>query len=74
MPANIRAEIIFISLMMVFIFIVSSAAMYFFAKTYQKEMKERSERREAKRLAKEAAEKAVPEKAAEVVNESALDS
>ncbi|MBX7060027.1 MAG: hypothetical protein K1X52_00060 [Pyrinomonadaceae bacterium] len=74
MPANIRAEIIFISLMMVFIFIVCSAAMYFFAKTYQKEMKERKERREAKRLAKEAAEKAEQEKAAEVVNGSSVDS
>ncbi|MBX3283132.1 MAG: hypothetical protein KF756_11715 [Acidobacteria bacterium] len=74
MPPNVRAEIIFISLMMLFIFIICTAAMIFFAKTYRKEMKERQERRDVKRLAKEAAEKAEQEKAAEVVNGPSLDS
>ncbi|HQZ83883.1 MAG TPA: hypothetical protein PLR83_11740 [Pyrinomonadaceae bacterium] len=73
MPANIRAEIIFISLMMIFIFIICGAVCYFFAKTYQREMKERKEQREAKRLAKEAAERAEQEQAAEVVNGPSLD-
>ena len=44
MPDATRAEIIFIAAMMVLILILSFASVYFFVKTYKKEMREREER------------------------------
>jgi len=49
MPVSVTAEVIFITEMMVLILIVSFASVYFFFKTYKKEMKEK---REAKERAK----------------------
>jgi len=49
MPVSVTAEVIFITAMMVLILIVSFASVYFFFKTYKKEMKEK---REAKERAK----------------------
>ena len=46
MPGAERAEIYFISAMMVLILILSFAAVYFFMKTYRKEMREKKERAE----------------------------
>ena len=44
MPGTGRSEIYFISGMMVLILIVCVAAVYFFIKTYKKELRERAER------------------------------
>ena len=52
MPGAERAEIYFISAMMVLILILSFAAVYFFMKTYRKEMRERKERAERKNAEK----------------------
>ena len=49
MPGSVTAEVIFITAMMVLILIVCFASVYFFFKTYKKEMKEK---REAKERAK----------------------
>ena len=49
MPGSVTAEVIFITAMMVLILIVSFASVYFFFKTYKKEM---NEKREAKERAK----------------------
>lgn len=46
MPGADRAEIYFIVAMMVLILILSFAAVYFFVKTYKKEMREKRERAE----------------------------
>jgi uncharacterized protein YpmB len=43
MPGADRAEIYFIAAMMVLILILSFAAVYFFVKTYKKEMREKRE-------------------------------
>jgi large-conductance mechanosensitive channel len=51
MPGAGRAEIYFIVAMMLLTFILSGFAMYFFVKTYRKEMREREERREEKKAA-----------------------
>ena len=48
MPGSDRAEIYFIAAMMVLILVVSFTAVYFFARTYKKEMRERKERAERK--------------------------
>jgi flagellar basal body-associated protein FliL len=50
MPASGRAEIYFIVAMMLLTFILSGFAMYFFVRTYKREMREREVQREAKRL------------------------
>lgn len=52
MPGAERAEIYFISAMMVLILIVSFTAVYFFMKEYRKEMRERKERVERKNAEK----------------------
>jgi flagellar basal body-associated protein FliL len=44
MPGSGRAEIIFIAAMMVLILVLSGLAVYFFFKTYKKEMREKAER------------------------------
>lgn len=44
MPGADRAEIYFIAAMMVLILILSIAAVYFFVKTYKKEMRDKRER------------------------------
>jgi uncharacterized protein YpmB len=48
MPGAERAEIYFISAMMVLILIISFAAVYAFMKQYKKEMRQRKERAERK--------------------------
>ena len=48
MPGAGRAEIYFIALMMILIMILSVAAVYFFFKTYKKEMREKALRNEKK--------------------------
>ena len=45
MPGAERAEIYFIAAMMIVILIMCVAAVYFFVKTYKKEMKEKEVRR-----------------------------
>lgn len=52
MPGSDRAEIYFIAAMMVLILILSFTAVYFFMKTYRKEMRERQERAERKKTEK----------------------
>ncbi|MEO6589419.1 MAG: hypothetical protein ABIP06_08955 [Pyrinomonadaceae bacterium] len=60
MPNAGTAEIYFISAMMILIFAICGAAVYFFAVTYKREMRERKQREEkklaAKKLKAEAAE------------------
>jgi hypothetical protein len=41
MPGSATAEVIFISAMMILILIISFAAVYFFFKTYRKEMRQK---------------------------------
>jgi uncharacterized protein YpmB len=48
MPGADRAEIYFIAAMMVLILILSFAAVYFFVKTYKKEMRDKRERESRK--------------------------
>ncbi len=48
MPGSERAEIYFIAAMMILILIVSFVAIYFFVKTYRKEMHEREVRLQEK--------------------------
>lgn len=50
MPGNSVAEIYFIAGMFVLILILSGVSMYFFFRTYKKEMKEKREREEKKAL------------------------
>jgi uncharacterized protein YpmB len=52
MPGADRAEIYFIAAMMVLILILSFAAVYFFVKTYKKEMRDKRERESRKSAAK----------------------
>lgn len=52
MPGYAVAEIYFIAAMMVLIFIVSGVAVYFFARTYKKEMREKRERMAEREKAK----------------------
>jgi uncharacterized protein YpmB len=52
MPGAERSEIYFIAAMMVLIMIISIVAVYFFVKTYKKEMREREAMREEKAKAK----------------------
>lgn len=49
MPGSATAEVIFIAGMMVLILVISIVAVYFFVKTYRKEMAEKKERLGAKR-------------------------
>ena len=63
MPGADRAEIYFIAAMMVLILILSFAAVYFFVKTYKKEMREKRER----------AERNDPEKAKQETNGASED-
>ncbi|HSI88800.1 MAG TPA: hypothetical protein VK918_07070 [Pyrinomonadaceae bacterium] len=51
MPGAGRAEVYFIAIMMLLILVGSGVALYFFFKTYRKEMAERAARQEAKREA-----------------------
>lgn len=55
MPGAARAEIYFIVAMMVLIFAISAVAIYFFFKTYKKEMREREARRLEKKAKRDAA-------------------
>ena len=48
MPGSATAEVIFIAAMMVLILVISFAAVFFFMKTYRKEMVEREARKAAK--------------------------
>jgi len=48
MPGSGRSEIFFIIGMMVLTLILSGIAMYFFVRTYRKEMRQREERRSQK--------------------------
>ncbi|HVF47042.1 MAG TPA: hypothetical protein VNA17_05700 [Pyrinomonadaceae bacterium] len=54
MPGAGRAEIYFIVAMMLLTFVLSGFAMYFFVKTYRKEMRERDAERAAKKRRPEA--------------------
>lgn len=47
MPGTERSEVIFVAAMMILIMIVSITAVYFFFRTYKKEMREKSERQNA---------------------------
>lgn len=49
MPLTSRAETYFIAAMMFLILIVCAVSVYFFIKTYKKEMKEKQEREGAKK-------------------------
>lgn len=55
MPGSGTAELIFIAAMMVLILVVSFAAVFFFAKTYRKEMAEKKARIEERKTARAAA-------------------
>ncbi len=48
MPGTERAEFYFIAAMMVLILVISAVAVYFFFKTYAKEMKEKELRKAEK--------------------------
>lgn len=48
MPGSATAEVIFIAVMMVLIMVISIASVYFFFKTYRKEMKAKEEARKRK--------------------------
>ena len=48
MPGADRSEIYFIAAMMILIMILSIAAIYFFVKTYKKEMREKEARKKIK--------------------------
>lgn len=48
MPGTGRAEVYFVAGMMVLILIMSAVAVYFFVKTYKKEMREKDERKKLK--------------------------
>jgi flagellar biosynthesis/type III secretory pathway M-ring protein FliF/YscJ len=52
MPGSERAEIYFIAAMMVLILIVSFVAVFFFVKTYRKEMADKALRQQEKANAK----------------------
>lgn len=52
MPGYAVAEVYFIAAMMVLILIISGVAVYFFARTYKKEMREKRERIAAREKAK----------------------
>jgi len=54
MPGSGRSEIFFIIGMMVLTLILSGIAMYFFVRTYRKEMRQREAQRNNKRAAKAA--------------------
>lgn len=51
MPGSATAEVIFIAAMMILILILSFAAVYFFFKTYKKEMRAKETNAKAKREA-----------------------
>lgn len=48
MPGSAAAELYFIAAMMALIAIICTAAVYFFAKTYRREMREKAEREKVK--------------------------
>ena len=52
MPGSERAEIYFIAAMMILILILSFVAVFFFVKTYRKEMADKALRQEEKGKAK----------------------
>ncbi|MBA2379620.1 MAG: hypothetical protein H0V76_08615 [Blastocatellia bacterium] len=54
MPGSATAEIYFIVTMMVLILVISGVSVFFFMKTYKKEMRERAKRVEKKAAAKAA--------------------
>lgn len=60
MPGTGRAEIYFITAMMVMILVICAVAVYFFFKTYKKEMKEK-ELRIAEKKVKRARDESVNE-------------
>ena len=55
MPGSERAEVYFIAAMMILILIVSFVTIYFFVKTYRKEMADKTLRQQEKAKAKAAA-------------------
>lgn len=56
MPGSADAEIYFIAAMMILILIICGVAVYFFARTYKKEMAEKRQRNEKNRGSSDAAE------------------
>ena len=52
MSNSAYAEIYFVAAMMILIFVISGVSVYFFFKTYKKEMKQREMREQAKKLKK----------------------
>ena len=59
MPGSRMAELIFVAAMMVLILVISFAAVFFFMKTYRKEMAEKEDRRTAGQAAAKEADVAV---------------
>lgn len=49
MSNSALAEIYFVTAMMILIFVISGVAVYFFFKTYKKEMKDRKKREEKRK-------------------------
>ncbi len=54
MPNAFRAEVYFIAAMMILILVISGVSVYFFFKTYKKEMREKKARAERKAQAAKA--------------------
>ena len=54
MPGSGRAEIYFITSMMIHILIICAVALYFFFKTYKKEMLEKEARKQEREIKKAA--------------------
>ena len=54
MPGSGRAEIYFITSMMILILIICTVALYFFFKTYKKEMLEKEARKQEREIKKAA--------------------
>lgn len=57
MPDSYRAELYFIGAMMIFMLIFAGFTIYFFIKTYKKEMREKEEREQQKLIEKAGKEK-----------------
>ncbi|CAN5378402.1 hypothetical protein BH20ACI1_BH20ACI1_19250 [soil metagenome] len=56
MSNSALAEIYFIAAMMILIFVISGVSVYFFFKTYKKEMKQREKREKDKQIKKKESE------------------
>lgn len=56
MPGSATAEIYFIASMMILILIICGVTVFYFAKTYKKEMADKSKRDQIKKRAADAAE------------------